>query len=331
MANRRRRKVQDDHDNHDRWLISYADFITLLFAFFVVMYAISSVSEGKYRVLSGSLVNAFKNVSATASMDHMAGPNSSAAAHQLEQQAKSPKVEQERQVARERMSQMALNLQQALGPLLKEGKVRVTEGVQGISVEINASVLFAVGDATLGGSAVSVLRSVAKVLATTEYPITVEGHTDNTPIVTALFPSNWELSVVRASTVVRLFQDAGVSPWRLTATGYGEQRPVATNSTAEGKARNRRVTITIDAPVGPDPISISEHKGDGTVAGGVISPAPAVPPVPGSAPVPVPVPGATGNVVNPAPMPPAAQAPANLPVVVPPAVPATSPQPVARP
>ena len=281
-SRRRRRHHEEEQDNHDRWLISYADFVTLLFAFFVVMYAISSVSEGKYRVLSDSMVSAFHNAA-----DPSAGPKSADPAKLLSHLS-SPKLEVERQVARERMSQMAVNLMQALGPLMKEGKVRVTEGVQWVSVEINASLLFAPGDAQLGASATAVLRSVAQVLTASEYPVSVEGHTDNTPISNLQFPSNWELSVVRASTVVRLFQDIGVAPWRLTATGYGEQRPVASNATPEGKARNRRVNITIDAPVGPDPVPLAEHKNGeaaaqapGSVAPSAGTPALTVPGQPG--------------------------------------------------
>lgn len=269
MSRRRRPIREQEHDNHDRWLISYADFITLLFALFVVMYAISSVSEGKYRVLSDSMVNAFRNVSVNAAGQAIiVSPNSTGMAKLLALNPLLPKHEEERRVARERMSQMAVNLQQTLGTLVKEGKVRVTEGVQGISVEINASLLFSPGDAQLGGSAVSVLKAVAQVIASTEYPVTVEGHTDNTPISNGQFPSNWELSVVRASTVVRLFQDSGVAPWRLTATGYGEQRPVASNATPEGKARNRRVNIIIDAPVGPAPVPLADDlNGDAPAKG----------------------------------------------------------------
>ena len=270
MPRRPRPRHQEEHDNHDRWLISYADFVTLLFAFFVVMYAVSSVSEGKYRVLSDSMVSAFRNVNVnSAGQQIMVDPHASGTATLLALRQVSPKVEEERRVARDRMSQMAVNLLQTLSPLVKEGKVRVTEGGQGVSVEINASVLFAPGDAQLGGGAVTVLKAVAQVLASSEYPITVEGHTDNTPISNAQFPSNWELSVVRASTVVRLFQESGVASWRLTATGYGEQRPLASNATPEGKARNRRVNITIDAPVGPDPVPLAEHhSGDPVPAGG---------------------------------------------------------------
>jgi chemotaxis protein MotB len=134
-----------------------------------------------------------------------------------------------------------------LSPLVKEGKVSVTEGLKGITVEINASVLFPVGEARLQTAAAKALRAVAEVAATADFPVVVEGHTDPTPISTPQFPSNWELSGARASSVVRLFVDAGVAPQRLTATGYGEQRPVADNDSPEGRARNRRVTILIEA------------------------------------------------------------------------------------
>lgn len=256
---RRSRFHQEEHENIERWLVSYADFITLLFAFFVVMYSISQLNEGKYRILSDAIVSSFRNVNV-----HAAGPGQkvivdAVTAQQMRQMLQTPQeaqVEKLRGTTREKMRGMAGDIQKALGTLVQEGKVHITEGPQGISVEINASVLFASGEAKLEPAAVSVLRSVAEVLAATEYPVTVEGHTDNTPIGTPLFPSNWELSVVRATSVVRLFQDAGVAPWRLTATGYGEQRPVASNDTPDGRARNRRVNVTIDAPVGPAPVQV---------------------------------------------------------------------------
>ena len=145
------------------------------------------------------------------------------------------------------LGKMAKEIMEVLSPLVRQGKVSVTEGLKGITVEINASVLFPAGEAQLQSAAVKALRAVAEVAAPAEFPITVEGHTDPTPIATLQFPSNWELSGARASSVVRLFIDAGVDPQRLTATGYGEQRPVASNETAEGRARNRRVTILIEA------------------------------------------------------------------------------------
>ena len=251
----RRRAHAEEHENHERWLVSYADFITLLFAFFVVMYSLSTVNEGKYRVLSDSLVSAFRNVNVNSRGEQMtAGARAPVTQPTLPQIGAKPVVpprnareEERKRQAREKMREMAKEILGVLAPLVREGKVSVTEGLKGITVEINASVLFPVGEARLQPAAVKALRAVADVAATADFPITVEGHTDPTPIATPQFPSNWELSGARASSVVRLFVDAGVAAQRLTATGYGEQRPVASNDTQEGRARNRRVTILIEA------------------------------------------------------------------------------------
>jgi chemotaxis protein MotB len=248
-----RRRHAEEHENHERWLVSYADFITLLFAFFVVMYSLSSINEGKYRILSDSLVAAFRNVTLdTSGAQVAAGVRIPTASTQVGSTQIVPlrtgKEEERRRQQREKMRDMARELLQTLSPLIREGKVRVTEGLRGVTIEINASVLFPVGEARLQPGAVKALRAVAEVMAKSEFPVIVEGHTDPTPIATAQFPSNWELSGARASSVVRLFVEAGVAPQRLTATGYGEQRPVASNDTAEGRARNRRVTILIEAP-----------------------------------------------------------------------------------
>ncbi|HMV92051.1 MAG TPA: flagellar motor protein MotD [Thauera aminoaromatica] len=248
---RRRRKLDEEHDNHERWLVSYADFITLLFAFFVVMYSLSSVNEGKYRVLSDSLVQAFRNVNVNESGEQIVLPKVSVVPSQPITRpappAVDPVVEQRRQQAAQRMRNVADEIRRVLSPLTGSGQVKVTEGAFGVSVEINASLLFAPGEAALGSNAVSALQAVARVLAPAEFPITVEGHTDNVPISTFRFPSNWELSAVRASTVARLFIDNGVTPARLTAAGYADQRPVADNADEEGRGRNRRVTILIES------------------------------------------------------------------------------------
>jgi chemotaxis protein MotB len=251
----RRRAHAEEHENHERWLVSYADFITLLFAFFVVMYSLSTVNEGKYRVLSDSLVSAFRSVNINMRGQQVApGAMTPVPAQALPQiKPKAPvspaqaREEERKRQAREKMREMAKDIMGVLAPLVNEGKVSVTEGLKGITVEINASVLFPVGEARLQPVAVKALRAVAEVTARADFPITVEGHTDPTPIATPQFPSNWELSGARASSVVRLFVESGVAPQRLTAIGYGEQRPVASNDTPEGRARNRRVAILIEA------------------------------------------------------------------------------------
>ena len=257
----RRRKQEEEHENHERWLVSYADFITLLFAFFVVMYALSSINEGKYKVLSDSLVNAFKNSTAQDGGQPivvMQGapivlPKPIVKADAApENRAK----EAARGVQREKMRNVASDIMRALQPLVAQGKVRLLETSRGVTIEINDSVLFAPGQARLQTQSNQALGAVAEVLADSDVPITIEGHTDNVPIATVQFPSNWELSAVRATTVLRLFNERGVGAERLTAIGYGETRPVETNITAEGRARNRRVSILIDSERPEEPMEL---------------------------------------------------------------------------
>lgn len=242
-----RRKREEEHENHERWLVSYADFITLLFAFFVVMYALSSINEGKYRILSNSLTNAFRNVPINVSSEALTPQvprppaRTAPAARQTAQQEKA------KQVQREKMKNMAREIMNALAPLVQQGKVRLLETSRGVTIEIADSALFSVGQAVLSNESALALRAVAEVIATADFPVTIEGHTDNVPIKTAQFPSNWELSAVRATTVLRIFADAGVPAERLTAIGYGDTRPVESNDTIEGRARNRRVSIQIDS------------------------------------------------------------------------------------
>jgi len=245
-----RRKKEEEHENHERWLVSYADFITLLFAFFVVMYAISSVNEGKYRVLSDSISSAFKNIpgSTAGAMVEVSPSSPTPAAIPFNRpQVANLKQEAQRKQNREVLRNKAKEITEALAPLVQQGHVRVTEGALGITVEINASVLFDSGEARLQLPAIRALTAVGQILATTDFPITVEGHTDNAPINTPLFPSNWELSGARAASVVRLFIDTGVDAPRLTATGYAEQRPIADNASLEGRQRNRRVAINMES------------------------------------------------------------------------------------
>ncbi|MBI5861636.1 MAG: flagellar motor protein MotD [Rhodocyclales bacterium] len=255
---RRRRRESDEHENHERWLVSYADFITLLFAFFVVMYAISSINEGKYRVMSDSIVSAFRNVPGTTAGAMVAvSPEAPApTAIPIHRNPARIKTDQTQVAKKEHLRSLAKELNQALAPLMAEGKVTVTEGALGITVDINASVLFAPGEARLGLEAVRALGAVGRVLGTTDLPIAVSGHTDNIPISTPQFPSNWELSAARAASVVRLFIDTDVDPRRLTAIGYADQRPVADNATQDGRQRNRRVAITIESRNPDNPVEV---------------------------------------------------------------------------
>jgi len=236
-----RRKREEEHENLERWLVSYADFITLLFAFFVVMYAISSLNEGKYRVLSDSLMSAFREqpgsprvvVFEERSRDILPGSGRPIG------QAGEPGGEGEA------MKQAARSLMSELAPLVQQGQARVEQTDQGLSVELSASTLFASGEANLLAAASAPLTAVARVLAGMDNDIRVEGHSDNVPINVPNYPSNWELSSARAGTVVRMLSERGVASERLSAVGFADTRPIDSNATAEGRARNRRVNILI--------------------------------------------------------------------------------------
>ena len=254
MLKRRRRRSDDSHsDNPDRWLVSYADFITLLFAFFIVMYAVSSVNEGKYQVLSHSLVTAFKNTASEGLA--FSTEISPIQLQQLKQNNDIELLEPINKIQkREKMRGMARTILDALEPLVRDGQARVTQSALGITVEINASVLFSPGQAKLADNSSVALQAVAQIIKDQEHEIQVEGHTDNFPIHTDNFPSNWELSTARASSVVRLFIEQGVDASRLTAIGYGENRPIESNESTEGRKRNRRVAIMI-LSANPDKIT----------------------------------------------------------------------------
>ena len=237
---RRRRRIAYDHENHDRWLISYADFITLLFAFFVVMYAVSAVNENKYRILASSLGDAFgKTPSGDAPVPQL--PTAT-----LPPDARQRTLKQQQAIEEQaHMTEVASNLLDVMAPLVKEGKVRVTQSSRGVSIEINANVLFAPGRADLEPQSLAVLRAVAEKLKNEPFNLEITGHTDNVPISNSIFASNWELSAVRATSVVRLLAENGIAPARLSAIGREASQPVASNDTAEGRARNRRVELMI--------------------------------------------------------------------------------------
>lgn len=243
-ATQRRRSRRESNEHSDRWIVSYADFITLLFAFFVVMYAISTLNESKYRVISDSLLQAFRHDRVVTAQTAGLAPITRI------QSPPTPKTIPGAAAAVQRAKQqklrtMASRIGDALQPLVQSGAVRLTQLPHGIAIEINASVLFAPGQAVLQTDSIVALQAAAQVLQDSDNPIKVEGHTDPVPIASAQYPSNWELSSARASSVVRLFVASGIAASRLTATGYADNRPVEANDTPEGRARNRRVTLMI--------------------------------------------------------------------------------------
>lgn len=253
-----RKPKHEEHENHERWLVSYADFITLLFAFFVVMYSISSVNEGKYRVLSSALVTAFSHPQKTIAPIQYGTPlRSPILQHESlfkddefknQNSVDRPGVDHQLVPTPEEMADMqkiADEISYLLKDLIDKKVITVTKTNLGVEIEIKSKILFASGVAVLSSQAISPLKKIAAVLGKTSNDINVEGYTDNVPISNEYFPSNWELSAARAASVVRLFAQSGIDPNRLKAIGFAEHKPVADNSTEAGRSKNRRVAILV--------------------------------------------------------------------------------------
>jgi chemotaxis protein MotB len=231
----RRRKTEPEAENTHRWLVSYADFITLLFAFFVVMYSISSVNQGKYRVLSDSMTEAF----------HKQSYVDVQPAKQLGiSVARAPiALGREDNAGLRSMTETAAKIEDSMRQLIKRGQIAVRGNEKWLEVEINTSILFGSGSSELSQPATDILTSLVESFRETKNPIYVSGYTDDLPINTIKFPSNWELSAARAASVVRLFADAGIDPSRLGAIGFGAYRPAVVNFNEDDRQKNRRVII----------------------------------------------------------------------------------------
>ncbi len=271
-----RRQQHEEHANHEAWAIPYGDLVTLLLAFFVVMYAMSSVNEGKYRILSDSLVAAFrgsprtlqpiqvgeKSVGSGADINmtivqqamldgqprSMLEPVPLKVSDVVSQGARhaSEAYEAERtSAAIVELESVAAEVEEAMGELIRDQMIVVRRHGVWVEVEIRTDILFPSGVATLSAEAQNILKQLALTLKPFPNPIRVEGHTDNRPIRSASFPSNWELSAARAASVVHLFTQAGMDPRRLAVVGLGENRPAQSNDTEQGRNINRRVLLVI--------------------------------------------------------------------------------------
>lgn len=268
-----RRHTHEEHGNHEAWAIPYGDLVTLLLAFFVVMYSISSVNEGKYRVVSNSLSEAFGGpgkhilpvqfgqlqpdgarleaksiIGSQLPMGLIAeqiaqGLPDEERQRWLDQQARDSALQLSR--SRDALSEIASDIERALDSLILEDIVQVYRRGDWLEVEIKSDMLFASGSAAPRPEAVAAVTRVAAVLRDAPNLIRVEGHTDNVPIATVLFPSNWELSAARAASIARVLIGTGLAPGRLTVVGYGEYQPVADNASEAGRNGNRRVVLVI--------------------------------------------------------------------------------------
>jgi len=241
MARRKRRQLESE--NLDRWLVSYADFITLLFAFFVVMYAISSVNEGKYKQVSTSLISAFKTV--PKSLEPIQVGDISRSKNKNVIDTPLQKFETDDEKKEENLKELGDKIEMEIMNSISSDEITLRRSEDWLEVEMNSSILFQSGEFQLVNSAKPILSNIAKILAPYPNPINVEGFTDNVPIHTDTMRSNWELSAARAATVVHLFSKAGIAPSRMSAIGYGEFRPLTSNQTLDGRLKNRRVVVAI--------------------------------------------------------------------------------------
>lgn len=232
----RRRGIKQDEENTDRWLVSYADFMTLLLAFFVVMYSISSVNLGKYRVLSDSMTTAFTQIPGQpVKLSSQLGISVQRAPISIGIEGQSGGLK--------RVQETAVKIEDELKEWVDKGQIAVRGNEKWLEVEINSSILFSSGQTQLSGEATLILSGLAEIFKTTNKPLYISGYTDNVPINTIRYPSNWELSAARSASVVRLMANAGINPARLGAIGFAEYRPVTDNDTEENRQKNRRVII----------------------------------------------------------------------------------------
>jgi chemotaxis protein MotB len=269
-----RKKKHEEHVNAEAWAIPYGDLVTLLFALFTVMYAMSSVNEGKFRVLSDSMIAAFNGAPKSTQPVNI-GDKQSGKGGEKPLVGILPtvliKIRDERSTPQGDLTprdptktegtnsadlpgaliRMERQVQDAMQALIDAKLVTVRRENMWLEIEINTDILFPSGAAAFTTAAEPVLDKLAEVLKPFPNPIRVEGHTDDRPIRTASFPSNWELSAARAASVVHQFTKQGIDPLRLEIVGFGEFHPRQPNDSNEGRNANRRVAILVLEAVSP--------------------------------------------------------------------------------
>lgn len=249
---------EDEDHGRDRWMVSYADFITLLLAFFVVLYSISSINNGKFRVLSNSIVTVFNDEVQRAVPIDMGGgaPPQTGMLDGSRNLAEIDEATGEDSVTAVTPSMVAPpavptvgtpreRIEAVLAPFEKTGDVKVRETRDWLEVELGSELLFESGSAAINPNALAMIDKVAVVVADMGRPARVEGFTDNVPLAGGPFGSNWGLSAARAASIADRLARARVPPDKLAAVGYGEFRPVGDNATEEGRRQNRRVVVAI--------------------------------------------------------------------------------------
>lgn len=245
---RRRKRRHTGHVNHERWLVSYADFITLLFAVFVVLYAAAHVDNARIGDISHAIHDAFKNLGVfqtTNSRSSTPGPEIVALNRDTTGETGTDPAELRRLLANTLSSEISK----------KQAELR--DGPDGLVISLQEIGLYDQGSDVLKEAATGPLSRVAEVLKPTKLRIRIEGHTDDIPIHNARFASNWELSSSRATGLVRYFiEQYGLDPERLSAAGYAEYHPIQPNTTPEGRRLNRRVDIVVLDPPKKRPLPV---------------------------------------------------------------------------
>ncbi len=231
---------------HDRWLVSYADFITLMFGFFVVLYAFARAGEKKQQQVSHAIDTAFhamrmaQSAAGTSPDPDAAARSTDPTGAVVEQEILTPSQ------IRDSLDRLRLDLAHSLSGQPASHSISLEMGRDGLVISLREAGFFDSGSATPKPEAVPTLRFIATRLGATPYDLRIEGHTDNVPIHNNQFDSNWELSTARATAIARLFLELkAIPPDRLSAAGYAEYHPVASNATAVGRAENRRVDLVV--------------------------------------------------------------------------------------
>ena len=228
----------EKEENLDRWLLTYADMITLLMLFFIILWAISNVNVQKYRTVAQSIRTAFTggNLIVVPSKQHAGSEGVNGTVTPVK--APTATVPQNQHLLFDKA-------QTFLQPLIQDKQVMLRSNERGVTISIIGDLGFASGSAALSPQAYPILRKIGELLGSVNNVVRVQGNADNQPIDTHKYPNNWTLSAARAIAVVKTLIDYGVSPKRLSATAYGDTRPIVSNATPEGRAYNRRVDITV--------------------------------------------------------------------------------------
>uniref|UniRef100_Q02C73 OmpA/MotB domain protein n=1 Tax=Solibacter usitatus (strain Ellin6076) TaxID=234267 RepID=Q02C73_SOLUE len=247
------RKKAPEPENHERWLVSYADFITLLFAFFVVMFASTQSDKNKARAVSDSVREALEHGQFSSAISTVLGRGK----HEAKKAPLSQQTTEEREnptappprPAETHPPDLAKSLdtlQKGLDSELKNGKLQLRLDPRGLIISMREATFFASGDDAVAPGSLPILTKIAAVVQSLPNPVRLEGHTDSRPIHTSRFRSNWELSAARSIAMLELLRDRFQIPAsRMAVAGYAENAPADTNETEEGRAHNRRVDLVL--------------------------------------------------------------------------------------